>query len=110
MTTETKYHYRFEDLKSNKGIKRVDIILHDDEEMTIEYSGKDGYNKEGFKYPLFNRKEKDEETGWFIYRVEDIIDNEFSLLDDLRLPIEADEKQMTHYIKNSIQIYCYKED
>lgn len=108
MTNETEYHYRFEDLKKNTGIKKVDIILHDD--LTIEYSGKNGFNTEGFDYDLFNRKEKDEETGWFIYRVEEILDSEFSLLDDLRLPIEADEKQMTHYIKNSIQIYCYKED
>ncbi len=110
MTQYDKYHYRFEDLKENKGIKRVDIILHDDDEMTIEYSGKKGYNTEGFDYPLFNRKEKDEETSWFLYRVEEIIDGEFELLDQLRSPIEADEKQMTHYIKKQVEIYCYKEE
>ena len=40
------YRYRFIDLKENKGIKEVEIILHNDDEMTIEYSGKNGFNKE----------------------------------------------------------------
>ena len=110
MTELEKYHYRFEDMKENKGIRKVDIILHDDDEMTIEYSGKNGYSTEGFEYPLFNRKEKDEETSWFLYRVEEIIDMEFEFLDRLRMPIEADEKQMTHAIKRQIEIYCYKEE
>ncbi|RAP48960.1 MAG: hypothetical protein BZ136_04305 [Methanosphaera sp. rholeuAM74] len=110
MTELEKYHYRFEDMKENKGIRKVDIILHDDDEMTIEYSGKNGYNTEGFEYPLFNRKEKDEETSWFLYRVEEIIDMEFEFLDMLRMPIEANEKQMTHAIKRQIEIYCYKEE
>ncbi len=106
----SRYHYRFEDLKENKGIKRVDIILHDDDEMTIEYSGKNGYSTEGFGYPLFNKKEKDEQTSWFIYRVEEIIDEDFELLDELRMPIEADEKKMTHKIRKQVEIYCYKEN
>jgi len=110
MTELEKYHYRFEDMKENKGIRKVDIILHDDDEMTIEYSGKNGYSTEGFEYPLFNRKEKDEETSWFLYRVEEIIDMEFEFLDMLRMPIEANEKQMTHAIKRQIEIYCYKEE
>ncbi len=110
MDQYTKYHYRFEDLKENKGIKRVDIILHDDDEMTIEYSGKKGFSTEGFEYPLFNKKEKDEQTSWFIYRVEEIIDEDFELLDELRMPIEADEKQMTHKIRKQVEIYCYKEE
>jgi len=110
MTELEKYHYRFEDMKENKGIRKVDIILHDDDEMTIEYSGKKGVSTEGFEYPLFNRKEKDEETSWFLYRVEEIIDMEFEFLDMLRMPIEANEKQMTHAIKRQIEIYCYKEE
>ena len=103
------YHYRFEDLKENHGIKKVEILLHDDDEMTIEYSGKNGFSTEGFDYPLFNRKEKDEETAWFLYRVEEIIEEDFELLDELRDPIEADEKQLTQYIKKQVQIYCYKD-
>ncbi|RAP50625.1 MAG: hypothetical protein BZ133_05110 [Methanosphaera sp. SHI613] len=109
MNINDKYHYRFEDLKENKGINQVEIILHDDDDMTIEYSGKKGFNTEGFDYPLFNRKEKDEETSWFLYRVEEIIDTEFELLDMLREPIAADEKQMTHIIKKQVEIYCFKE-
>lgn len=109
MNINDKYHYRFEDMKENKGINKVEIILHDDDDMTIEYSGKNGFNTEGFDYPLFNRKEKDEETSWFLYRVEEIIEMEFELLDELREAIEADEKQMTHKIRKQVEIYCYKE-
>ncbi|MDO5851774.1 MAG: hypothetical protein Q4Q23_04725 [Methanobacteriaceae archaeon] len=108
MTEYRKYHYTFEDLRKNKGIKKVEIILHDDEELTIEYSGKKGYSTEKFDYPLFNRKEKDEETAWFLYRVEEFIE-EFSLLDEMNTPIEADEKKMTKKIKNGIEIFCYEE-
>lgn len=110
MIEDEAYHYRFTDMKENKGIKQVEIILHDDDDMTIEYSGKKGYNTEGFDYPLFNRKEKDEQTGWFIYRVEEIIDTEFELLDELRMPIQADEKKLTHTIKKQVEIFCYKEE
>ena len=102
------YRYRFIDLKENKGIKEVEIILHNDDEMTIEYSGKNGINKEEFDYPLFNRKEKDESTSWFIYRVEEIIDTDFELLDELRMPIQADEKELTHTIRKQVEIYCFK--
>lgn len=109
MITDETYHYRFSDLKENKGIKEVEIILHNDDEMTIEYSGKNGFNTEGFDYPLFNRKEKDEETSWFLYRVEEIIDTEFELLDELRMPIQLDEKQLTHKIRKQVEIFCFKD-
>lgn len=109
MINDETYHYRFSDLKENKGIKEVEIILHNDDEITIEYSGKNGFNTEGFDYPLFNRKEKDEETGWFLYRVEEIIDTEFELLDKLRMPIQLDEKQLTHKIRKQVEIFCFKD-
>lgn len=109
MTNDETYHYRFTDLKDNKGIKEVEIILHNDDEMTIEYSGKKGFNTEGFDYPLFNRKEKDEETGWFLYRVDEIIETEFELLDELREPIQLDEKQLTHKIHKQVEIFCFKD-
>ena len=109
MITDETYHYRFSDLKENKGIKEVEIIIHNDDEMTIEYSGKNGFNTEGFDYPLFNRKEKDEETSWFLYRVEEIIDTEFELLDELRMPIQLDEKQLTNKIRKQVEIFCFKD-
>lgn len=109
MTTYDKFHYKFEDLKENRGIHTAEIIIHNDDEMTIEYSGKNGFNTEGFDYPLFNKKSKDETTSWFLYRVEEIIDTEFDLLEDLKTPILLDEKKLTHKIKNQIEIYCYKE-
>ena len=102
------YRYRFIDLKENKGIKEVEIILHNDDEMTIKKKKKNGFNKEEFDYPLFNRKEKDESTSWFIYRVEEIIDTDFELLDELRMPIQADEKELTHTIRKQVEIYCFK--
>jgi hypothetical protein len=55
MTSYDKFHFRFEDLKENHGINTAEIILHNDDEMTIEYSGKNGFNTEGFDYPLFNK-------------------------------------------------------
>ena len=108
MTLNRKYHYVFEDLRKNKGITRVEIILHDNEEFTVEYSGKKGFNTEKFDYPLFNRKEKDEETAWFLYRVEEFIE-EFTILDEMKIPIEADEKKMTKKIKNGVEIFCYED-
>ena len=109
MTSYEKFHFRFEDLKENHGINTAEIIIHNDDEMTIEYSGKNGFNTEGFDYPLFNKKAKDETTSWFLYRIEEIIDTEFDLLEDLKIPIQLDEKQLTHKIKNQVEIFCYKE-
>ncbi|MBQ6220866.1 MAG: hypothetical protein IJJ47_14125 [Methanosphaera sp.] len=109
MESDEKYHYRFEDLKENTGIKKAEIILHNDDDMTIEYSGKNGFNTEGFDYPLFNKKNKDEDSSWFLYRIEEIIDTEFELLDNLRAPIQLDEKQLTHTVRKQIEIFCFKE-
>ena len=110
MTDYEKFHYRFEDLKENTGIRKVEIIMHNDDEMTIEYSGKDGFNTEGFDYPLFNKKNKDEDTSWFLYRVEEIRDTEFEILDQLKEPIQLDEKQLTHKIRKQVEIFCFKEE